>query len=385
MRFLSADKLFDGQRFLPDNALLVLDENKHLTEITSSEAIEPANIERLEGILTPGFVNAHCHLELSHLKGVIARHTGLPEFARQVIINRNKISAGEQAEHRQDADRAMWDKGIVAVGDISNGPESFKTKTGSRIFYHTFVELIGLNPAVADTVFEKGQALLKELKNSGLAGSLAPHAPYSTSRALIQKIAQQNEALKESFSIHNQESPDESRFFMGEPGGFDKLYAFLGIDTSWFKAPQMASLPYYAEALPSKSPALLVHNTLTVAADIAATAHKQVYWCFCPGANQFIENKLPDYSLFTGLKESICMGTDSLASNAALDVVAEANIILKNTSAFSAEELLRAITLNGAKALGMEDDFGSFLPGKQAGLNLVSLTDSEIRFIKKIA
>ncbi|PBQ32245.1 amidohydrolase [Sphingobacteriaceae bacterium] len=384
MRFLKADKIFDGQNYLAADALLVLDGKNTLTEIISETRVEKAEVEYHVGILTPGFINAHCHLELSHLKGKIAQHSGLPAFAKEVVSLRNTIRKEEISSDMQEANIQMWNKGIVAVGDISNTEDSFQEKLNSKIYYHTFLELIGLNPANANVIFAKGLQLLEKLLSLNLAGSLSPHAPYSTSKELIKLIADQNVLSNTSLSIHNQESEEEHKFFHGEPSAFEDLYRSLGLDLTWYKAPNTASLLHYVEVLSAK-PSILVHNTFTKAPELTSTETKNIFWCFCPGANLYIENKLPDFSIFAGKKNTVVLGTDSLASNTDLDIIAEANLVSKNTNVFSKEDLLRAVCSNGAAALGISEHYGHLLPGKNAGINLINFTDSKINFIKKIA
>lgn len=383
MRFITADKIFDGHSFLPEDSVLVLGERNAFSEIVSLKDIDNLKVERLEGIITPGFVNAHCHLELSHLKNKIPRHTGLPEFGKQVISLRNKFTVEEIAEAQHAADKEMWSKGIVAVGDISNGTDSFEQKSKSNIFYHTFLELIGLNPANSEPIFEHGKNLFQKLNDYQLKGSLAAHAPYSTSKELIKKIADFDAKNELSLSIHNQESEEETKFFNGEKSGFDELYKFLNLDVSWFQAPKTSSLKNYVEVLSDKS-SILVHNTTTKIEDIETTRTKNISWCFCPCANLFIENKLPDLKLFKGLEHKICIGTDSLAGNIQLDVLEEINRILNVTDLFTPENLLQAITFNGAAALGVTRAFGKFIKGRNAGLNRVNFKNNQFKFVKKI-
>lgn len=383
MRFIRADKIFDGKQFLPDTTVLALNAGNGLEALVPVEELDAGKIERLDGILTPGFVNSHCHLELSHMKGLIPQGTGLPAFGKQVILLRNSFTAEEQLEHMQAADRAMWQNGIVAVGDISNTAASFPQKAGSPIFYHTFLELIGLDPARAALVFEQGLLLEQELRQAGLSGSLAPHAPYSTSAQLTRMIAAHDAAQQLPLSIHNQESDEETHFFMGRKSAFEDLYNFLKLDISWFIPPGRSSLAEIAPAL-SGARALLVHNTVTSAGDLAAVSQAMFYWCFCPAANLYIESRLPDFDLFRGLESRICIGTDSLASNGGLDLLKEISTIRSATPAFSTEALLSAITANGAEALGISDRFGSLQPGKNTGLNLITEQNSEFRFVKKI-
>lgn len=379
MRFIKANSFFDGTTFLANNSVLVLNDDHTLKEIVSENDIEKSNIECFEGTIMPGFVNAHCHLELSHLKNNIPKNTGLLEFAKHIISKRHTFSKEEIREAMLEADTTMYEKGIVAVGDISNGTDSFETKSRSKIFYHTFMELIGFNPVDSATVFDKGLVLLHELKNYNLTGSLAPHAPYSVSTELIKRIADMNLP----FSIHNQESEEEHKFFMGEKSAFDDFYTSLNVGISWFNPPKKSSLENYVQAL-SHENSLLVHNTFTSANDVSLTKEKTVFWCFCPNANVYIENKLPDYTVFQSMENRICLGTDSLASNTQLDVMSEANLILKHTNVFSVETILKALTSNAANALGISENFGRFMLGKNAGLNLIEIENSQIRFIKKI-
>jgi imidazolonepropionase-like amidohydrolase len=182
-------------------------------------------------------------------------------------------------------------------------------------------------------------------------------------------------------SIHNQESPEETRFFKGEKSGFEDLYRFLGMDISWFKAPGISSLRYFIEAS-QRASTMLVHNTYSNAEDVAL-AGENAWWCFCPAANKYIEDRLPQFELFAGRKEKICIGTDSLASNSSLDPLREVNLILSHTDIFSPEDLLRAITYNAASAIGLDADFGH-LRGNKAGLNLVRFNHRQIQFIQKI-
>jgi aminodeoxyfutalosine deaminase len=383
MRFLKAHRLFSGQHFLPSDTVLVINSQNILQDIVPESSIEISNIEHLEGIITPGFVNAHCHLELSHLKGKIAKHTGLPEFAKRIVGQRSQFHPEQIDEQMRLADTEMRKNGIVAVGDISNTEDSFKTKAESKIYFHSFIELIGLKPENSSVIFEKGLLLLEKLKHYNLAGSLAPHAPYSSSKKLIQLIADYNAKRDLSFSIHNQESDEETKFFAGEQSGFDDLYKSLNMDVSWFQPPKTSSLKDYVETL-TKTSSLLVHNTYTRAEDIALTKDKLVYWCFCPGANNYIEKRLPHFEVFAGLEQFTCLGTDSLASNDQLDLIAEANLILSATQQFSLENVLQFMTYNGAKALGISDQYGHFLKGKNTGLNLIGFKNSTLNFIKKI-
>ena len=384
MRIISANSIFNGINFLSQEMALVIDDFGILKDIVKKTEIQSSEIEHYDGIIAPGFVNAHCHLELSHLFSQIDPKTGLIEFLKQVIAKRNNFNKKEQEDAAIEADFKMWESGIVAVGDISNIDTTFKTKANSKIYYHTFIELIGLNPLHSETIFEKGLSLLKELENYNLIGSLAAHAPFSSSKLLINKIANYNSLNNLAFSIHNQESEEETKFFAGRPSGINDLFDYLNIDINWFKPPKTSSLLSYLDEIPNKK-SLLVHNTFCKEEDIIASKYKFINWCFCPGANLFIENTLPNCDLFLNHNQNWCIGTDSLASNQKLDMCFEASILLSKSPSISIESILKALTYNGAKALGIEDKFGKLIIGKNTGLNLIQLSDTQLNFIKKIA
>ena len=384
MRIISANSIFTGINFLSQEMALVIDDFGILKDIVKKTEIQGSEIEHYDGIIAPGFVNAHCHLELSHLFSQIESKTGLIEFLKQVIAKRNNFNKKEQEDAAIEADFKMWESGIVAVGDISNIDTTFKTKANSKIYYHTFIELIGLNPLHSETIFEKGLSLLKELENYNLIGSLAAHAPFSSSKLLINKIANYNGLNNLAFSIHNQESEEETKFFAGRPSGINDLFDYLNIDINWFIPPKTSSLLSYLDEIPNKK-SLLVHNTFCKEEDIIASKHKFINWCFCPGANLFIENTLPNCDLFLNHNQNWCIGTDSLASNQKLDMCFEASILLSKLPSISIESILKALTYNGAKALGIEDKFGKLIIGKNTGLNLIQHSDTQLNFIKKIA
>lgn len=373
MRYFTATQIFSGKEFLPKSTVLVLDDKNLVSDITTIDAVEKSNIEYFEGIITPGFINTHCHLELSHLKGIINQHTGIVDFGLGVMKHRNDLSLDLQKEAMLIADKEMQEQGIVAVGDISNSDLSITAKQQSKLYYHTFVELIGLNPERAQLVFDAGKNLLSEFEINKLSASLAPHAPYSASLKLIELITNTCDLRKKPTSIHNQESKAENDFFETKTGDYLRLYETIKISIDYFKATSKSSLQSILNALNKHVNTLLVHNTFTTKKDleIVLQIHPNLYWCLCPNANLYIENTLPDISLLQSHNCVLTLGTDSLASNKQLSIIEEINIILKHQSKISLESLLQAATFNGAQFLGIEEEFGLIEKNRNCGLNLI--------------
>lgn len=386
MRYITADQIFSGKRFLPLSTVIVLDENDTISDITNLNLVEKSNIEHFKGIITPGFINTHCHLELSHLKGAIKQHTGIVDFGLSVIKHRNELSAELQHEAMLQADKEMQLQGIVAVGDISNSNSSIKTKQQSDLYYHTFVELIALNPERANVVFDAGKQLLSDFSNAQLSASLAPHAPYSASLELIKKITDDSRVLNKSTSIHNQESKAENDFFQTKTGDYLRLYETIKVPIDYFKATEKSSLQSIISAFNKEVKTLLVHNTFSNQSDIesAQKAHSHLFWCLCANANLYIENSLPDINLLHSNNCVLTLGTDSLASNTQLSIVEEINTILNHQPTISLEVLLKAATYNGAQFLGIENKFGIIEENRKPGINLIEGNSGNF-LVKKLA
>ena len=377
LKYISADWIFPVSIPPIKNGVIAVNHDGEITEIFTAAAVENLNveIEKHRGAIVPGFINTHCHLELSHMLGQIPEHTGLVEFV-QCIIKSRQANPEQMSTAMENADKQMLENGIVAVGDISNQISSKEIKQNSKIYYHTFVEAMGFNPDRANAIMDYTTAIKNEFLP--LPASVVPHAPYSVSPelfALINAAAEKENAL---ISIHNQETVNENTFFQDKTGGFLSLYKFLGLDIQFFKATGKTSLQTWLPYI-KKQKTLLVHNTVSNRADIefAKQNHPDLYWCLCPQANLYIENSLPDVDLLISENVKITFGTDSLASNHQLNILAEMKTLQQHKN-IAFDKLLLWATLNGAEFLNLNKYLGSIEVGKKPGLNLIQLSENFI-------
>jgi len=378
MRSFQADYIFPVSGDPIKDGIVTVDDTGKILSVTGpgtpTQIIE-ASVEKLTGIICPGFVNTHCHLELSHLKDKIQKHTGLVNFIKDVQKYRG-AEKSEMLDAAAKADTEMYDNGIVAVGDISNSDLSIPIKTASKLYYHTFIEMFGFVPTQAPTVFDRALALAKEFE--GQSYSLTPHAPYSVSKELFKLIREYCDTGENLISIHNQECDDENKFYRYKSGSFNDLYAFFGIDISFFKAQARNSIQTIIPLLTNRQRVLMVHNTCTNLKDIYFLKRfdRKISWCFCPNANLYIENTIPKVDLFIGQGFDITLGTDSLASNSSLSVLNEMQQLQQRAPALNTTQLIEWATLNGARYLGIDNETGSLEPGKTPGLNLLTGLDN---------
>lgn len=374
IRKLAAERIYPVSSAPVENGVLIADAEGRILAIERLADHDPASVQHLNGALVPGLVNTHCHLELSHMKGLVDTGTGLIPFITDVVTKRN-FPPEVIAEAIERAEGEMLNNGIIAVGDISNTTDTFTVKAKGRLHYYTFVELFdflqdeGAEKAMCDwmPVYEAAP----EAHNCRKA--LVPHAPYSVSPTLFQKIAQANAGRSVTVSIHNQETQDENDLFLYGKGGFYDFYGRFGIDLSAFEPTGQTSIHFALQHLDPRQRTLFVHNTLTTADDIRAAQawSVHVFWATCPNANLYIENRLPNYRYFLETDARLTIGTDSLTSNWQLSVLEEMKTIARYQSYVPFEALLRWATLNGAQALGFDDALGSFEPGKKPGILLL--------------
>src|SRR5579863_2988931 len=376
MKIFIADYVFPVFAAPIKNGVVTVNDDGKVISVANipSPDLKSSDIQHLKGIICPGFVNTHCHLELSHLKNKIPPNGGLIDF----IKNIQSVRAAEPSvvtDAAIKADQEMYDNGIVAVGDICNSNITIPIKTKSKLYYHSFVETFGFQPDRAEEVFEKALALMNEFKPA--PSSITPHSPYSVSKELFRLIKRYSETGRNLLSIHNQESDEENKFFRYRLGGFLDLYDHFGIDISHFKSQARNSLQSIIPLLTNKQEILLVHNTCTNLKDIYFIKRfdRKVNFCFCPGANLYIENRLPKVELFVDQGFNLTLGTDSLASNTKLCILNEMRILQEKFPSLTTERLIQWPTINGAKFLDIDDDKGTIEPGKTPGLNLITGVD----------
>jgi aminodeoxyfutalosine deaminase len=389
----SADKIFDGYHFHTQSALVTQPDGTIEAIIPVSEA--GADVKKLEGILTPGLINAHCHLELSHLKDVIPPHTGLVEFLCSVVTKREasppkssplgrtyEDPAIKKANAIVAAEREMFDNGIVAVGDIGNTADTAEVKSKSQIRWQNFVEVLSFTDEKAEENFSQYKMVAENLgtalHSSHIAHrtSLVPHAPYSISPKTFQLI---NEATAgQIISIHNQEHPAEDELYKTGGGDYLKLFKIFGINKSPFPITGKSSIRSVLPHFTNRQTIFLIHNTYMPEEDIvwaneyAAANGLQLVYCFCINANLYIENKVPPIDLFIKHNCHIVLGTDSYSSNWQLSITKEIEAIQKHFPHIADETILQWATSNGAAALRWDDSLGSFDKGKKPGVVLLT-------------
>ncbi len=359
MRRIAAHLIFlDGTLYR--HPLITLNDEGVITDI----AINRTDIDSLhstefyDGILLPDLINCHSHTELSHLRNEIAPGGGFTAFARSM----GSVRAGRSTEERvaawRAADRALWEQGVGAVGDICNGTSTFALKQQSPITYLNFIELFGLGSTSADTA----RKVCEVGRQAGLRCNITPHSTYSLTEAAFADSVVASDPTQ-PLSIHFMESVDERLLYTGK-GEMAAWYDESGrkIDFGHFGTPAERIICQ----VPAEREILLIHNCFVSEEEVERLEDHfpgRLTWVLCPLSNHYISRSAPPVELLRRKGVRIAIGTDSLASNRKLNMTAE-----MATLNAPIEEVLGWATRSGAKALGLGESIGELAVGRRSGI-----------------
>lgn len=350
--------LVGGQ--LRSNIVVEVDSSRRIVSVVESETIDSmAGVEFYPGILIPGMVNLHCHLELAYLRGAIEEQTGFAGFARAIGMVRDKFTIEERLHAASVADSAMWQEGIEAVLDIANDDVVMPVKERSKIEYRTLFELFGLGC----NSITKHQEMAEHYTNS----SITPHSTYSLQDQTFRSAASNN---RSTISIHMLESEAETELYRGQ-GSLMEWYERMGWECDFLHYGSPAQR-VVRSIEPSRN-VVLVHGCRATGEDVALISDHfkdNVTWALCPESNRYISNDRPPVELLRKMGCRIGIGTDSLASARSLSLIDNLRLI----DDVPLDEALTWATKGGAEALGM-DHLGEIAVGKRPGLVIIRDAD----------
>jgi len=318
------------------------------------------------GILLPGLVNAHCHLELSHLAGLRAGGAGFVPWVESVVASRGRIAEEDVLCATAEALRFLEDRGTVAVGDVSNALAHLDLLAASRLSGVVFLELLAFDPARAEAVLawadERTAAVLPRLR-PGLEVRLAAHAPHSVSPALFRRLVERGGPA----AIHLAESKDETAFLAGGGGAWPAFLERRGLGHVALAPPGLSPVRYADRLGALHEHLVAAHGVQVDAADREILARRGVHVVLCPRSNRNLAVGTADVPAFLAAGVRLALGTDSLASVETLDVLDDAVLLHREFPDLDPAAIVRMATLGGAEALGL-GDLGAIAPGKRAAL-----------------
>jgi aminodeoxyfutalosine deaminase len=375
MKYFSAQYIFtNAGPPLKRGIVSVLDDGTIAgIEDTGGDLAEKESVEFHNGIIIPGFVNCHCHLELSYMKDLIPPKKGLAEFLKYFRTIRENGGQNLLTSVAK-ADNDMYRDGVVLCADICNTRLTFDIKKKSRIKYINLLEVFGIDPEKADLRMNEIIQLSNIAHDYRIPSWIVPHSAYSLSLSLFRLLRKETESNRIT-SVHFMESEGEKSFLKYHNGPLlvsfkESRLAVEGLETAEDHASAVLE-----EITPSGN-LILVHNTFADRTTIKQVRKREnIFWCLCPNANLYIEDQIPPLEMLIEENCRIVTGTDSLASNDRLSILEELKTLARFYPRVPLQDLIGWATLNGAIALGEEADFGSIHPGKKPGLLLLQDID----------
>lgn len=375
MRYFSAQYVFTNEGPPLQRAIVCTEDDGTIVSVedTGGKLSERHSVEFYNGIIIPGLINCHCHIEFSYLKEVPMQESGLAGFLEGITLNRDNCDY-DRDEAMAKADRQMASEGIVACADICNTSRSFELKKKSRIKYLSLLEVYGFDSTKASKRIEEIKSTALEASAMGLSYYIVPHSVYSVSNPLFRQI-KDLAAKNWVSSIHFLESEDEKRFLSDHSGKLMKAYLNI-LAPGGIMDPPSDHLSAISDLVTRSGNLILVHNTAIERFHIMELRKRENLWyCLCPNSNLYIEKKLPPVSLLSETDCEMVIGTDSLSSNTRLSMLSEMITLHQNFPAIALENIIKWATINGARALGEDQWAGSISPGKRPGLVLISGCD----------
>jgi cytosine/adenosine deaminase-related metal-dependent hydrolase len=334
-------------------------------------AVEPHGRRRPDhdlgnAALMPGLVNAHTHLDLGGLRGRCPPGPDLTAWLRQVIAHRRQSDPAATVAAIASGIAESLHAGTTLVGDISAGGTSWDALATSPLRAVVYWELLGLSPERAMAAWDGLTAWLATRKPAPRCRpGVSPHAPYSVHRSLLPAAA----GLGIPVAVHLAESAAELQLLRQRDGPFAEFLRELGV---WEPDGLAASAGEVLRSLHGSAPTAVVHgNYLADALPANATL------IYCPRTHAAFGHPPHPFRQYLERGGRVALGTDSLASNPDLSVLAEARFVHARYPEVPGDVLLQMATVNGARALGWDGQTGSLSPGKSADLVVLPLPDAD--------
>jgi cytosine/adenosine deaminase-related metal-dependent hydrolase len=373
MKYFSAQYVFTNTAPPSKRAVICAEDDGTIISIEKDKSLEKQSVAFYNGIIVPGFVNCHCHLELSSLKNEISEGTGLGNFLMAINTTRNAPHKNiDQAI--KNADNEMFREGVVLCADVCNSSVTFDLKQVSRVKYINLLEVFGIDSSKAQKRMDEILLVAKKAEEEKLRWWIVPHAAYSISLPLFNLIKKHTKSNKIT-SIHFLESEDEKAFLADHSGPIMGSYKKFLSPVSELNTPR-DHVSAVLDEMTGNGNLLLVHNTHIEKDQINKLRKRDnLYYCLCPNSNMFIDRAVPPAGLLSDEGCNIVIGTDSLSSNSKLSILEELKTLQKYFPGISLEMLISWATINGSRALCEDSWAGSIEPGKKPGLVLIKNMD----------
>ena len=329
-----------------------------------------------DAVILPGLVNAHTHLELSHLRGLIPPGPSLIDWLSRLIDQRIRNPVDQQSVRMivRDAIRESLRVGVTTIGDITADPSGTRPalrEAGIKAVSFGEVIAIGTRLAGLDDRLSAAASTAEQTEN--LRSGISPHAPYTVSPQAMRVCVERSATDSLPMCIHLAESREEDAFTRSASGPLVEFLKVRGVWDEGITASGVGPVELVDRAGVLSPRCVIAHANHAGDDDLDRIARSGASVAYCPRTHAAFGQPPHRFAEMLDRGINVCLGTDSLASNPDLSILGELRFLRERLPGCSSERLVEMATIRGAKALGFEERAGSLVPGKAADLVVVPL------------
>jgi len=354
-------------------------ENGRITAVECAAAPVAGEIDHGDAAILPGFVNAHTHLELTHLRGRVPFRGSFIRWVEDLVALRwlDQAEADRVAAIREGAGQSLA-AGVTAIGDVGYGLHAVGAWSGADPWITGYLEVLGIGARASAWHAQSFDVLRKACNRAPFADhcrvGLSPHAPYSVETSVYRCVVEYAAAAHRPLCTHLAETLDELQFLADGTGPLRDMLERWGLWDGSFVPPGCSPVEYMRRLGLLDCNPLLIHVNYVSGQDLETLSRHDCHVAFCPRSHAFFGHKPHRWRDMLGSGINVCVGTDSLASNDSLSVLDELRFLWRQSPTVPPGTLLRMGTLAGARALGVEAMCGSLSLGKSADFVVLPLS-----------
>jgi len=337
-----------------------------------------------DAVITPGFVNAHTHLELSSLAHQVPPTPDFIDWLRRLIAAMPPTTSNpsEQKENIQTAVRTgvalSLAAGVTTIGDITRHPHwTREILAASEVRGVSFGEITAIGRGRHLLGERLASAASTEYQTERLRVGLSPHAPYSVEPDAMRACAERARVLALPLCIHAAETADEEEFTSRREGRFVDFLGELGVWDEEIRAAGCGSVELCRLTGLLGPRTVLAHANYVSDGEITQVANHGASVAYCPRTHHAFHHPAHRFRDMLEAGVNVCIATDSLASNPSLSILDELRFLRNAHRSLPSLELLAMGTRRGAQALGFADTVGTLTVGKAADLVVIPLDPSQ--------
>lgn len=329
----------------------------------SDVAIARNHRELGELVVLPGLINAHTHLELTHLRGRLPARRPMPQWL--YALKTHWPAVAETPGAVADGAAEALKTGTTTLADVCHDNRAWRVLKQTALRSLCYAEIMGIGPLVTGAVERLGKHIRGCRATTRLRFGLCPHAPYTTSEQVYRQTIALAHRRRWPLATHLAETEGERQLLLHGSGRLLDFLLRMGMLDSSVQIPGCTPVDFAQRVGMLDTPAALLHCNFIDDRELKILAGASASVVCCPRSNDFFGRSGHRYAEMLAAGINVAVGTDSLASNTSLDMLAELQR-LRAEGKVDNQTILKMGTINGARALGRAESIGSLEPGKQA-------------------